>query len=51
MSNNVTLGVSGKTTDDDNDLYSNSYNLKVNNKIMPECYTVYAYMYGGKYVL
>ena len=50
ISTNVTLDVSVKTTDDDNGIFSNANNLKINNKNIPESYTVYPYIYGVKYV-
>ena len=47
-SNNITSDVLSKTTDID-DIYSNNNNLKINNKIIPETYTVYPYVYGKTY--
>jgi hypothetical protein len=46
----ITSNINTKTTNDDDDIYSNNYNFKVNNKIIPESYTIYCYIYGGKYI-
>ena len=44
-SNNVTSNTLIKTTDIDT-VNSNLNNFKVNNKILPETYTIYSYIYG-----
>lgn len=48
ISNNITSGVSARTTNQD-DNFSNNNNLKINSKILPETYTVYQYIYGRSY--
>lgn len=47
-SNNTTSNVLSRTTNIDN-IYSNINNFKVNNKIIPESYTIYPYIYGQTY--
>ena len=47
-SNNTTSGVLSRTTNKD-DTNSNENNFKVNNKIIPESYTIYPYIYGQSY--
>jgi hypothetical protein len=40
-----------QTVTPDGDLNSNTDNLKINSVIVPESYTIYAYMYGKKYTV
>jgi hypothetical protein len=50
ISGSNTSNVLTKSTDDDNSIFSNiNLNFKVNSKIIPESYTLYAYFYGGQY--
>jgi hypothetical protein len=44
-----TSNISAKTINNDGGLYSNNLNFKVNSKIIPESYTIYAYFYGETY--
>jgi hypothetical protein len=47
-SNNITSNVLSRTTNKD-DTNSNNNNFKVNDKIIPESYTIYPYIYGQTY--
>ena len=49
ISNNITSENLVKTTNIDN-IYSNDFNLKINNKIIPETYTIFPYIYGKTYI-
>ena len=50
ISNNISSNIIEETLEPNNDINSNYTNFVKNSKIIPESYTVYAYIYGQQYI-